>query len=352
MNEKSKTELYVEKINADILPYIDYAKLQKSYDTDMVYAKEILSSLHNTMVTAYGDEHLNAHDGDDGIVVIPGIVQGNETGKVAIALLSLDLYSSGEHCGTSFLCEHGVIEQGSERDNPNIKAMFKEMIPYEYCYTAVIPNDFHVDIKPLPEKLRAILADFQKHESALSEDRPLQSDNLDNIGVDDIEFHISEQEFTEKIKELMPDASDKAIECFITYANELDLDEVHSKGSLFSKIYVAYNLAAHKHGLDVATQTFNINENCALNPWEIIDAVRLVKEGASPDEIICKAIDGKLDLMPGEYGEMDSGLESFKNGTLTIPAATEKSSPAEKTHNVTEEPKKAKPRQKKINPEL
>jgi len=97
MNDKHKADQYVEFINDRILPHIDYAKLQESYNTDMAYAKGVLNRLHEAMVTVYGGARLDEDISDDGFVVIPGIVRGKQSGNICLALLDLDLSSSGEH---------------------------------------------------------------------------------------------------------------------------------------------------------------------------------------------------------------------------------------------------------------
>jgi len=175
MNDKSKTDQYVDYINSHILPFIDYPRLQESYDTDMVYAKGVLNRLHDAMVTVYGSVRLDEDIGDEGFVIVPGIVRGMNSGKICIALLDLDLSSSGEHWGTSFLCKYGVIAQdGIAKVSDNdavLKAEITEVVstylPYDYCYTASIPGDIHIDRNRLPEDIKAVLNDFRNHWAVL-----------------------------------------------------------------------------------------------------------------------------------------------------------------------------------------
>lgn len=103
MDEKNSKEKYLDYINSHILPFIDYYELQESYETDMDYAKGILNRLHKAMREVYGSEPLNEYNGDDGFVVIPGVLRGRKSEKMCIALLELDLSSSGEHWGTNYL---------------------------------------------------------------------------------------------------------------------------------------------------------------------------------------------------------------------------------------------------------
>jgi len=87
---KNKCDTFIELINENIMPRIDYEALQQSYGTaDKSYAKGILNHLHEAMVKAYGGDTLHPdYDGDmeDNFVVIPGVVQGRKTGNISLAL--------------------------------------------------------------------------------------------------------------------------------------------------------------------------------------------------------------------------------------------------------------------------
>ena len=185
MRNKSKLEQYVDDINSNILPHIDYERLDASYRTDMVYAKGVLNRLHEAMAEAYGGEQLVERDGDEGFVIIPGVVRGRDSGNMCIALLDLDLSSSGEHWGTSYLCKYGVISQTGDNAalGDELKAQMREMnaafIPYDYCYTATLVSDIHIRHDALPEELKAVLADFRNHRALLlHEEKPSIKDRL------------------------------------------------------------------------------------------------------------------------------------------------------------------------------
>jgi hypothetical protein len=182
MGEKNKTERYTDHINSHILPFIDYSELHKSYETDMAYAKGILNRLHTAMIDIYGGERLDEQDGDDGFAVGPGVIRAEKSGGMCLALFDLDLSSSGEHYGTSYLCKYGVVSQDMDalkaKGVPTFAAeiMNKAFIPYDYGYTATIPCDIHVTKSRLLEALRDVLNDFKNHNADLifdeNEDNP------------------------------------------------------------------------------------------------------------------------------------------------------------------------------------
>jgi len=178
MNEASVIQRYADYINSNILQTVDYDKLQASYGTDMAYAKAVLNSLHNAMVKVYGSEHFDDFGGDDGFVMIPGMVRGQKTGNMAVVLLDIDLSSSGEHYGTTFLCGHGVVSQSDIGKSPAADAILKSIGSYDYCYTATIPDDIHVDNSRLPKELKAVLDDFQNHSLDAVVEKPSVLDEI------------------------------------------------------------------------------------------------------------------------------------------------------------------------------
>lgn len=169
----SLSDKYIDFINKNILPHIDYKALQKSYQTqDKAYAKGVLNLLHQAMVNCYGSEVLHPNyigDMEENFVVIPGIVQGRKFRQFCLALLELDLSSSGEHWGTDFLTQYGVIPQRNAENIPHelTKLMTHRFIPYDYAYTATIPDDIHIKHGLLPTELKEILQTFQNYTAEL-----------------------------------------------------------------------------------------------------------------------------------------------------------------------------------------
>jgi len=174
---KNKCDTFIELINETILPRIDFEALQQSYGTeDKNYAKNILNHLHEAMVKAYGGDTLHPEytgDMEENILVIPGVVQSRKTGQVCLALLEIDLSSSGEHWQTNFLCQYGVIPQdGGNLSKDLVASVVKPFIPYDYCYTAKIPNDIHIDHNKLPDGIKDMLSTFREHTAELPSPSP------------------------------------------------------------------------------------------------------------------------------------------------------------------------------------
>ena len=89
--------------------------------------------------------------------MMPGIVRGRNTGKVALALLLVDLESSGEHWWTTFFTEDGLIPKGDWKMSDKEKEVLRtNYIPYDYWYTPKVENDIHIELTFMPEEVIAI----------------------------------------------------------------------------------------------------------------------------------------------------------------------------------------------------
>lgn len=168
---KSKLDRFIDHINAHILPFIDYGELERSYHTtEKTYAKGVLHLLHAAMAEQYGSTQLSCgyDGGQEDYAVLPGVIRGKKTGEIAVALLGIDLQSSGEHCETEALCRYGVVTQGDSRLPKQVTEEFNaKFIPYDYGYTADVSGDIHVSKQSLPAEIKEILDTFQNHTAEL-----------------------------------------------------------------------------------------------------------------------------------------------------------------------------------------
>ena len=91
------------------------------------------------------------------MVMMPAVVCGRDSGIRTLALVTLDLESSGEHFGTIFMTPVGMMEQGSSFLSEKQKqALAEYYIPYDYWYTPLVERDHHVDFTQMPEEVADI----------------------------------------------------------------------------------------------------------------------------------------------------------------------------------------------------
>ena len=151
-----KNDVFIEKLNSEIIPYIDYENLERSYkSTDKTYAKEVLKAIHNKFMSVYNTDALKE---SDEMVTLPAVIKGINTDEICIGVVDIDLESSGEHWGTAFLTKHGLLQQGSSELTKDEKQFLAETFsPYVYAYTIGVENDIHVNINNLPPDMKEFL---------------------------------------------------------------------------------------------------------------------------------------------------------------------------------------------------
>jgi hypothetical protein len=156
MSSKDLTEIYIQQLNDYVLPDIDVKILDISCNSQSnEYAKEILKRMHDVFVDVYGTDYL---DSEYEFVELPAVVRGRNTGHIGIALVLLDVESSGEHWGTHFISPLGIIDTDDENLAPIKQSYLSEkFIPYDYWYTVELASDHHVDFENIPEQAADIL---------------------------------------------------------------------------------------------------------------------------------------------------------------------------------------------------
>lgn len=151
---EKKEQEFIDKIN-EILGKTDFLLLNTSCNTENTsYAAETLLAMHQAFEEVYGEGYV---DEKYGMVMMPAVVRGRESGIQTLALVTLDLASSGEHWGTIFFTPGGPLEQEHEELTEEQKRAIKEhYIPYDYWYTPLVERDHHVNFTEMPESVTDI----------------------------------------------------------------------------------------------------------------------------------------------------------------------------------------------------
>lgn len=157
MDNNELQTIYIEKLNKDILPKLDFKKLHESCNSsDKQYAKEVLKSVHDAFIQVYQTDYLT--DKEFEFVLVPAVIKARKTGNVSIGIVTLDIGSSGEHWSTIFFTDKGLIddqdESFSKAEREYIDANF---IPYDYWYTVDVERDHHMDFENVPEEICEML---------------------------------------------------------------------------------------------------------------------------------------------------------------------------------------------------
>ena len=150
-SEKLQKE-YIDRVNNEVIPSIEWNNMKNSYmNESMDVPEELLKALHEKFMEVYGTEYL---DDEYGFVTVPGIVKG-EDGNIYVALLDLDVMSSGEHWGTVFFTPQGIIEDRAV--NEDMLELRHQIGVYDYWYTPELERDHHVDWSKCPDEVKEML---------------------------------------------------------------------------------------------------------------------------------------------------------------------------------------------------
>ena len=151
---EKKEQEFIDKIN-EILDKTDFLLLNTSCNTENTSdAAEKLLAMHQAFEEVYGEGYV---DESYGMIMVPAVVRGRESGIQALALVTLDLESSGEHWGTTFLTPGGPLVQGhAELTEEQKRAIREYYIPYDYWYTPLVERDHHVNFTDMPETVADI----------------------------------------------------------------------------------------------------------------------------------------------------------------------------------------------------
>ena len=172
-NEKRLEELvylYEQTVTNKILNKIDYERLAADYATkDKTYAKSILRELHNTAEQIYGTMNFDDYPtcGGDDLILLPGVVHCLISDKMYLALLAIDLNSSGELYDPTFIMESGCVQQSDFENLPiEEKEKLKDFFPYCYGYTAIIPDDIHTELSRQDITIKKMLKEYNNEFTA------------------------------------------------------------------------------------------------------------------------------------------------------------------------------------------
>lgn len=123
---------------------------------------------------------------------------------------------------------------------------------------------------------------------------------------------MTEQEFKQNMEELLPGLSEKALESWITYARELEADEVAAAQEFFDQTFVELDLVRQHQGSEIARQLFDHGEHFTLNPFELRGAATLAAAGMSMELICQQAVENGCDCTEAEREESAAALARFQ----------------------------------------
>ena len=121
-------------------------------------------------------------------------------------------------------------------------------------------------------------------------------------------------EFESRIRELLPRASETALDHTVSYAEELEREAEECAESLYDAFYVELALVKRDHGAEIAKALFDCGEHFTFNFFELRGAARLLANGWSLEQVEAYTVENGCDAAPEEAIESRSALRAFQNG--------------------------------------
>ena len=121
-------------------------------------------------------------------------------------------------------------------------------------------------------------------------------------------------EFESRIRELLPGASETALDRTVSYAEELEREAEECAESLYDAFYVELALVKRDHGVEIAKALFDCGEHFTYNFFELRGAARLLDNGWSLEQVEAYTVENGCDAAPEEALESRSALQAFQNG--------------------------------------
>ena len=114
------------------------------------------------------------------------------------------------------------------------------------------------------------------------------------------------------VKSLLPAVTDRAVDTWVQYAQELDHEEVEAESDFFDAADVELMLIKQHHGEDIATNLFNYGEVFTFNYFELRGAANKLKAGWPLEKISQYTVENGCDPTAEEFEESKSALRAFK----------------------------------------
>ena len=152
MTEQEKENLrktYIAKTK-EILKKQDYKLLEQKK-----FKISLLKKLHIAFNKIYKEIYIGCSYGS---VLVPGLAYNKENiSEMQVVLLDIDLKNEGKHCGTVFITSEGLFVDSFDTENAKPFLTDKDMLNYDYCYTAAIDNDIHLNFDEMPSTIIKII---------------------------------------------------------------------------------------------------------------------------------------------------------------------------------------------------
>lgn len=123
---------------------------------------------------------------------------------------------------------------------------------------------------------------------------------------------MQKEQFEARIKELLPNMTEQAMDKWEDYAQYLVEEEEETSDFFYDAVYVELCLIKQHQGEQTATSLFNYGEHFVFNYFELRGAAALLTDGWALDKICDYVIKSDCDPTQEEYEESQNALRDFR----------------------------------------
>ena len=123
---------------------------------------------------------------------------------------------------------------------------------------------------------------------------------------------MQKEQFETRIKELLPNMTEQAMDKWEDYAQYLLEEEEETSDFFYDAVYVELCLIKQHQGEQTATSLFNYGEHFVFNYFELRCAAALLTDGWALDKIRDFVIKSDCDPTQEEYEESQNALRDFR----------------------------------------
>ena len=123
---------------------------------------------------------------------------------------------------------------------------------------------------------------------------------------------MQKEQFEARIKELLPNMTEQAMDKWEDYAQYLVEEEEETSDFFYDAVYVELCLIKQHQGEQTATSLFNYGEHFVFNYFELRGAAALLTDGWALDKIRDYVIKSDYDPTQEEYEESQNALRDFR----------------------------------------
>ena len=123
---------------------------------------------------------------------------------------------------------------------------------------------------------------------------------------------MQKEQFETRIKELLPNMTEQAMDKWEDYAQYLLEEEEETSDFFYDAVYVELCLIKQHQGEQTATSLFNYGEHFVFNYFELRGAAALLTDGWALDKIRDFVIKSDCDPTQEAYEESQNALRDFR----------------------------------------